>query len=260
MPPIENALPEPEVLYHDGPCWVFLKPAGLGTQAPPPFDSMEARVRQFWKSREGKEGKIYVGVPHRLDRPVSGAVIFARHVRAAARIARQFEHRTVLKQYLAILEGELPENEGVWLDYLRKIPDRAEVESVPADTLGATEAESRFFVIGRRDGKTAVGLLPRTGRMHQLRVQAAQRGFPIWGDFQYQAQTRFGPVGDDPRGRHIALHAARLRFIHPMHPGTVDAQAPLPKTWPDWPEFTNWVENWKIRQTRDRKDRNGEQG
>ena len=78
-----------DVLYHEGPCLVVLKPAGLATQAPPQFDSLEVRVREWFRLREAIAGNLYLGVPHRLDRPVSGPVVFARHVRAARRISRQ---------------------------------------------------------------------------------------------------------------------------------------------------------------------------
>ncbi len=97
--------PAPEILLHSGPCIVAWKPPGLLTQAPPGIDSLEARVKDWLRGTEQKSGNIYLGVPHRLDRPVSGALVFARHVRAAQRLSRQFEARTVRKIYWACVSG-----------------------------------------------------------------------------------------------------------------------------------------------------------
>src|SRR5262249_40988558 len=99
-------------LYDDGPCLVVNKPAGVLTQAPAGIDSMEMRVKAFYRAREGKEGNIYLGLPHRLDRPVTGAIVFARHVRAASRLAPQFENRTVTKVYWALVQGDVDGDEG----------------------------------------------------------------------------------------------------------------------------------------------------
>src|SRR3954468_9790405 len=101
------ATPELDILYDDGPCLVVNKPAGVLTQAPEGIDSMEVRVKAFYREREGKEGNIYLGLPHRLDRPGAGGIVFARHVRAAQRLSRQFEDRTVTKVYWAIVEGNV---------------------------------------------------------------------------------------------------------------------------------------------------------
>ena len=98
---------ELEILYDNGPCLVVNKPAGVLTQAPAGIDSMEVRVKAFYREREEKEGNIYLGLPHRLDRPVSGAIVFARHVRAAQRLSSQFENRTVTKVYWAVVEGDV---------------------------------------------------------------------------------------------------------------------------------------------------------
>src|SRR5690242_5724533 len=104
-----------EVLYEDGPCLVVNKPGGLLTQAVPGVDSLEVRIKEVLKKRAGKtQGDVYLGVPHRLDRPVSGVMIFARHVRAARRLAEQFEGRMVRKTYWALVEGEVADDTGVW--------------------------------------------------------------------------------------------------------------------------------------------------
>src|SRR5918994_2063289 len=122
-----------KILYDSGPCLVVNKPPGLLTQAPAGIDSLEVRVKAFYREREAKEGNIYLGVPHRLDRPVSGAIVFARHVRAAQRLSMQFESRTVTKMYWAFVEGPVEPDEGIWTDYLHKRHGMAQAIVVPED-------------------------------------------------------------------------------------------------------------------------------
>ena len=106
------------------------------TQAPPHIDSLELRLRHYLQQRDAKPGRIYLGLPHRLDRPVSGVLLFARHVRAARRLSDQFERRMVDKRYVAMLDGELTPDDGEWVDYIRKIPDQAQAEVVAARRSG----------------------------------------------------------------------------------------------------------------------------
>lgn len=223
-----------EVLYHEGPCWVVDKPSGVLTQAPPGIDSMEVRVRRFWQQLEGREGKLYVGVPHRLDRPVSGALIFARHVRATQRICQQLEKHTLTKRYLGLVPGKLPECQGWWTDHLFKVPGKALVQVVAADHADAKEAVLAFRVIRELDRYTLVEVRPLTGRTHQIRLQFAHRGFPIVGDSLYGSAVQFGVETEDPRERAIALHAWQLEFRHPTLPDQVHVTAPLPPSWVEY--------------------------
>ncbi len=227
-----NPSHELEVIYHDGPCWIVSKPAGVATQAPAEFDSMEARIRTHWRKLENKEGKIYVGVPHRLDRPVSGALIFARHVRAARRICEQFQHRTVKKSYVAVVDGLVQEAEGQWTDWIVKIEGEARVRIAEPAEAGAVEAKTLFRVLSQHEAKTVLEITPETGRMHQIRIQASSRGFPVLGDHQYGSQSHFGPQNVEPRQMAIALHARSLQFRHPMRDEEVQVEAPFPEGWP----------------------------
>src|SRR5438477_10439425 len=113
------------VLYEDNHCLAVAKPAGLATQAPPGLPSLEALARAYLKEKYSKPGNVYLGIPHRLDRPVSGVVLFARNTKAARRIAEQFKERTVRKQYWALVEGGIPESEGRWEDWMVKLPEEA---------------------------------------------------------------------------------------------------------------------------------------
>ena len=222
------------LLYEEGPCLAVGKPAGLLTQAPPHIDSLERRLREFLKVREGKTGKIYLGVLHRLDRPVSGVLLFARHVRAARRQSSQFEQRMIDKQYVAVLEGNLPEDEDEWIDHVGKVPDQAQAVALPSDHPDARVARLRYRVLARSLGHTCVELKLETGRFHQIRLQSSLRGFPILGDTQYGSHVSFGvPVADD-RERCIALHARRISFYHPMTHEHHTVEAPVPDYWGGW--------------------------
>lgn len=220
-----------EILYEDGPCFVASKPGGLLTQAVPGVDSLEVRLKQFLKAREQKPGNIYLGVPHRLDRPVSGALVFARHVRATKRLCEQFEGRMVRKTYWAVVEGSVTDDQGTWIDHLRKIPDQPMAEIVPRTHPDARLAVLHYRVLQRGPDRTWLEIELETGRMHQIRLQAASRGHPIRGDFQYGSPACFGPPTADPRERWIALHARMLGFRHPMTRQSVVVTAPLPASW-----------------------------
>jgi 23S rRNA pseudouridine1911/1915/1917 synthase len=220
-----------DILYDSGPCLVVNKPPGLLTQAPAGIDSLEVRVKAFYREREQKEGNIYLGVPHRLDRPVSGAIVFARHVRAAQRLSTQFENRTVTKVYWAVVEGDVQPDEGTWTDYLHKRHGMAQAIVVPSDDPRGKLAVMNYRVLTRMRTGTWLEVDLETGRTHQIRVQAASRGHPVVGDAQYGSTQPFGEQFDDERLRAIALHARQLGFNHAMTGEAVDIFAPAPPAW-----------------------------
>lgn len=226
-------LTQVQLLHEAGPCLVVYKPPGLLTQAPPGIDNLELRVKRFLQQREGKSHNLYLAIIHRLDRPVSGALVLARHVRAAQRLSEQFERRTVTKKYWALVEGHVADESGTWTDWLRKVPGEARSEVVPADHPEAQEAILRFVVRARFEAVTWLEIELETGRTHQIRLQCSSHGHPILGDSLYGATTAFGPTVDDERSRWIALHARQLAFEHPMTREAVDIRAPLPDSWPD---------------------------
>ncbi|HEX4143981.1 MAG TPA: RNA pseudouridine synthase [Pirellulales bacterium] len=222
-----------QLLYEEGPCLVVLKPAGVQTQAPPQFESLETRIKTFLKEREGKTGNIYLGVPHRLDRPVSGAMVFARHVRAAQRLSKQFERREVQKIYWALVEGIVDPPEGTWRDTLWKVHGQPLSQVVDSSHPQGQPAVLHYRTLGAGPHGSWLEIELETGRTHQVRVQAASRGHAILGDAQYGSQVAFGPVCEEPRQRAIALHGRRLSFAHPMTRAPVSIEAPLPTAWPD---------------------------
>ena len=221
------------ILYEQGPCLVVNKPSGLLTQAPPGIDSLELRLETFLKARERKTGNIYLGVPHRLDRPVTGAIVFARHVRACRRLSDQFSGRTIGKTYWACVSGRVEPAAGVWQDWLRKMPGEARVEIVAEDHPEGRRARLRYRTLGETVHGSWLEIELETGRTHQIRIQAASRGHPVLGDEMYGSLVAFGSQPEDVRLRGIALHARCLNFMHPMTQTDVEITAPLPAAWSD---------------------------
>lgn len=220
------------ILYEDNHCVAVAKPAALLTQGVPPgIPTLEAMVKAYLKERYNKPGNVYLGIPHRLDRPVSGVVLFARSSKAAARLAEQFHERQVRKIYWAIVEGEVQPGEGLWEDWLLKIKEEARTEIVAPETPGARQAQLRYRCRQAIPDGTLLEVEPLTGRMHQIRVQAAVRGWPVRGDVLYGAQQAFGPPAELLRDRAIALHARSLTFLHPIRYEPITVTAPLPRTW-----------------------------
>ena len=234
---------EPRICFEASGVVVVIKPAGLPTQAPPGIDSVE----QWLRTKVPPGG--YLGVPHRLDRAVSGVMLFAVTPRAARQLSRQFERRQVAKTYLAVTEcgdsGGLSRGHdavdtdgwGTWIDWLAKIPNQPRARLAVADEPGSRQAQTRARHIGSLAGPDGASLAmlqlePRTGRMHQLRVQAAARGLPILGDVVY------GSRRVDPAAAGIALHAWRIAFTDPDTKEPRELEAPLPEAWPvDCREF-----------------------
>ncbi len=248
--PVSEPSPALDVLYRDTDCLVVNKPAGIFTQAPAGVPSLERLlVAQLGPS---------VGLPHRLDHGTSGTLLVALNKRSLRLFGEQFAARKVAKQYLAILAGDLSEQRQEWIDWLIKVPDRAMVSVVEPSSRGAKEAKLQIERLAGEPPRCLVRIQLITGRMHQIRVQAATRGHPILGDTLYgpapsgPVATRLGAAGDQPAAPNrerttplpshsdaIWLHAHRLQFLHPRSGKAIDVTAPLPAAWdpqlpPDW--------------------------
>jgi 23S rRNA pseudouridine1911/1915/1917 synthase len=219
-----------EILHEDNHCLAVNKPAGVLTQSDATgAPSLLEAVRTDLKTRYHKPGNVFVGLVHRLDRPTSGVVLFARTSKAAARLSAQFRAGTVEKVYWAVVEGVCPDSAGQWTDWLWKNEARNFVRVVPSATPGARQAVLAFRALERRHGQTWLELRPLTGRSHQLRVQLATRGLPIVGDRKYGARSRLLALDGQPR---VALHARRLRFNHPTRTEAIEVVAPVSADWP----------------------------
>jgi len=221
-----------DLLYEDGPCLVVCKHAGVLTQAPPGIDSLEVQVKKFLRQRGGTAEDVYLGLPHRLDRPASGAMILATDYNTTRRLGRQFERRKVQKIYWACIEGRIEPEAGTWQDFVYKIPGQARAEVVAADHAGGRTAVLHYRTVATAGWGTLLEITLETGRTHQIRLQAASRGHPLLGDAHYGSTVPFGPQHEDVRLRAIALHARSLTFMHPTSKQTITVTAPTPEYWP----------------------------
>jgi 23S rRNA pseudouridine1911/1915/1917 synthase len=219
-----------DVLFEDNHCLVLNKPAGLLAQGDATGEpTILDQARAYLKDRYAKPGNVFIGLVHRLDRPVSGVVLLARTSKAAARLSEQFRTGAVEKVYWAVVEGTCPVDEGVWNDTLWKDERSNRVAVVDRETPGGRDAQLAFRVLRREPRRSVLELRPMTGRSHQLRVQLASRGLPIIGDRKYGASSTLLALDGLPR---IALHAHRLTFRHPTRAEAISVDAPVPADWP----------------------------
>jgi 23S rRNA pseudouridine1911/1915/1917 synthase len=224
------------ILHEDPHCLAVVKPPGQftqGTWAPPDEITLETAVRQYLNPVD--PGSVYLGIVHRLDRPTSGLLIWAKTTKAAQRLSAQFQRRRVVKEYWAIVESiprDVGQNAGeeIWIDWLTHADAKGVVSTALPHTLGAREAitKVRFEAPGFLASEfTWLRLWPQTGRTHQLRAQAAVRGMPILGDSIYGSTIPY------PMARGIALHARALSLNHPITGAAMTLVAPLPSPWAD---------------------------
>ncbi len=227
---IQSAIPL-QIIHEEAHYLLVNKPAGLFTQAAPGVPSLELQLAAQLKLRDQHPGNPFIGLPHRLDRATSGILLVARNKRALTRFGQQFQSRKVDKFYLTVLVGELPEGISDWHDSMRKIQDSPEAEIVEADVEQAKRAELRIEPLATADGRTLALVQLLTGRMHQIRLQASHRGWPIVGDRLYGTQTL---TETELRELPHALHAYRLRFRHPQTATAVSYRASLPAGWSEF--------------------------
>lgn len=219
------------VLHDDGLCLVLNKQGGVLTQAPPDVDSLEFRLKRWFREQNPEAKKIYCGVPHRLDRPVSGAMVFCRNQDGTRHLSSQFQYRSTEKVYWAIVAGDVFPESGTLTDFMRKLPDQAKSEVCEETHPDAQLALLKYQTLARGTGITWLKIRLETGRTHQIRVQTSSRGWPILGDELYGSQCEFGPQTNDLRARWIALHARSLTFEHPTLAKRMSIEAPLYEAW-----------------------------
>ncbi|MEL6430843.1 MAG: RNA pseudouridine synthase [Planctomycetota bacterium] len=212
-----------EVLHACNHVLCVAKPARVPTVPDDSGDPSMLDLAKAWiKADRAKPGEAYVGVVHRLDRPVSGVLCLARTSKAAARLTAAFHDRLAEKRYVAVVEGTL-RGEGEVDHWLLKKGSKNVVRVVREGTERARRAQTRYRATAHARGRTLVELEPRTGRPHQLRVAMASLGHPIVGDLKYGAAA---PLPD----RSVALHARRLVVPHPTRDAPIDVTARPPET------------------------------
>lgn len=213
------------VLYEDNHLLVVEKPAGVLTQSDKSGDdSLLEMCRRYVRERYNKQGNVFIGMVHRLDRPVSGAIVFARTSKAASRLSAQIRKGEMEKTYRAVVEGRL-EGEGVLEDYLVREGDKT--LKVAASAHEAQRAVLRYRSISATIKKTLVEIDLITGRKHQIRAQLSHTGHPVLGDRKYGS-------GIDLGKDRIALMSYSLTFKHPTREEVISFTAREPYWWP-WP-------------------------
>ncbi len=217
----------PEVLFEDNHCIAVVKPAGMPVQGDASGDtSLLELVQADLKVRHNKPGEAFIGLIHRLDRPVGGVVVFGKTSKGASRLSEQFRTHRVTKTYWAVVEGVPKATEGSVTQWILKDRNTNVAEAYDHEVPGAKHAELTYRVLAEHDGMSLVEVTPKTGRSHQIRLAMRSLGTPIVGDVKYGAKK---PLGD---GTTIALHAVSLTFFTPVgdKPTTIRSR-------PDWSFF-----------------------
>lgn len=184
-------------------------------------EPLSETIKKYLKEKYNKPGEVFCGVTHRLDRPVSGVVLFARTSKALARLNEMFKNQEVKKTYWAIVKNQPPQPEGRLEHYL--VRNEKQNKSVAHDKLvpNAKKAALTYKLVAKSDTYYLLEIHLETGRHHQIRCQLAKMGCPIKGDLKY------GFARSNPNGG-ISLHARRVEFIHPVSKLSIDITAPVP--------------------------------
>lgn len=216
---------ESQILFIDNHLIAVHKPVGLLVQGDSSGDpSLFEMTKEWLKFKFNKPGEVYLGLLHRLDRPVSGVVLFARTSKAASRLSLQFREHSICKIYKAVVHGKLWPESGKLEHYLRK--ERSLKATVfPNPAPDAKRAELSYRTLEILNKASIVEIELQTGRFHQIRAQLSFSGCPILGDIKYRSTVTLPDNG-------IALFAHRLEFAHPVTGETIRIVAKAPQGWP----------------------------
>lgn len=215
-----------EILYLDNHLLVAVKPCNVPSQGDASGDAdMLSELKKYIGIKFNKPGNVYLGLVHRLDRPAGGVMVFARTSKAAARLSEQFARHSQGRRYMAVTRGEWRKAAHP-VDFLLKGTDGM-VRIVRENTPGAKRAELISISLACRRGLTLTDVELMTGRAHQIRVQHAGMGHPLWGDNRY---------GGGKPGQQLALWAYSLTIKHPTKDELITFTAPPPETAP-WTDF-----------------------
>ena len=208
------------VIYEDNHLLVVEKPINIPTQKDNTKDKdLLTILKKYIKEKYNKPGNVYLGLVHRLDRPVGGIMVFARTSKAASRLSEQVRNKTFKKTYNAVVIGDI-ENTGKLKDNLLKDEKR---NIVKVDKNGK-EAILNFKKLNYKNNMSLVEINLETGRSHQIRVQMANHGYPLFGDQKYNKTAKVG--------EQIALFAKKIEFIHPTTNELLTFELDLPNRYP----------------------------
>ena len=211
------------VVYEDNHIIVVNKTASEIVQADKTGDTpLSETVKQYLKEKYQKPGNVFLGVTHRLDRPVSGLVIFAKTSKALTRLNEMVRAGEVKKTYWAVVKNAPKESEGELVHFLVRNEKQNKSYAYDKEVPNSKKAVLDYRLIGRSDNYYLLEVDLKTGRHHQIRCQLAKMGCPIKGDLKY-GSPRSNPDGS------ICLHARRVRFVHPVSKELIELKAPLPE-------------------------------
>ncbi len=207
------------IIYEDNHLLVVEKPINVPVQADKSGDEdLLTMLKKYLKEKYNKPGDVYLGLVHRLDRPVGGVMVFAKTSKAAKRLSKQIQKHEIKKIYMAVTQGKVSDS-GTFIDKLKK-DEKTNITKVSAD---GKEAELSYNLVGFINNLSLVRISLKTGRSHQIRVQFASRKIPLYGDQKYNSNA----VKDQ-----IALFASKLEFKHPVTKEVMSFELPLPERYP----------------------------
>lgn len=220
-----------EILFEDNHIVIINKRSGDITQGDKTGDlPIGEEVKSYLKSKYNKPGNVFLGVVHRLDRPVSGILMFARTSKALERLSKMFREKDIQKTYWAIVEKAPEKSSGTLVDFLAKKAEQNKSYVVSEQHPGAKKASLSYRILANSDKYTLLELDLHTGRHHQIRVQLSNMGCIIKGDLKYGAK-RSNNDGS------ISLHARKIAFVHPVSQAHVEVIAPVPGNDALWKYF-----------------------
>ena len=213
-----------KIIYVDNHLLVVEKPQNVLVQADNTNDlDLLTSLKKYIKEKYNKPGEVYLGLVHRLDRPVGGVMVFARTSKSASRLSNMIRIGEFEKTYLAVVEG-MPLEEGAFEDYLLKL----ENENKTIVDKNGKYSKLSYKLLGFKDGLSLVKIKLETGRSHQIRVQFSSRGYALWGDQKYNFKVKVG--------EQIALWSYELKFKHPVRDEIMDFKCNPPLKYP-WTLF-----------------------
>ena len=225
-----------KVLYEDNHIIAVVKPAGVLTQGDRTGDeNLMDMVKNYLKEKYKKPGNVFLGLVHRLDKPVAGIVLFGKTSKGASRLSEQFRNHTIQKTYYGIVVGKPKQERGIIKEQVNKISFFAEgfTNKTDAELLDAVKkatktrtAELEYEVVKKNNKYSLLKILPKTGRFHQIRIQMQQMGCPILGD------SKYGQISQEWKAKNaIALCATAITFKTATDDKAINLEIPLPEEW-----------------------------
>ena len=220
------------VLYEDNHLLIVEKPVNIAVQEDASKDmDLLNMLKSYIKEKYNKPGDVYLGLVHRLDRPVGGVMVFARTSKAASRLSNELRKQQIYRKYKAIIRGTLSNKQGELVDYLYKDRKKNLVSVVSSKNKDGKKAILEYKVLSKKDNLSMLEVELKTGRSHQIRVQLANQGTPLYGDQKYGEHV-------NKHGQQIALWASSLSVKHPTKDEMITVESEPPKEYP-WAEFTH---------------------